>query len=217
VGWWDGLAPGSVPHCNWGVTTRWSGSDSPRGDDYDARWDHLTASGAAVHGEADLVDALLRERGGRRVLDAGCGTGRVAIELAARGYDVVGTDLDDAMLATARRKAPALEWVTADLADLGAAPALAAPVPFDLVVLAGNVMIFLAPDAEGAVLSGVADRLVPGGRCVAGFQVRSGRLSVEHFDLRAAAVGLEPVARYATWDRDPYRGGDYVVLVHERG
>ena len=36
------------------------------------------------------------------MLDAGCGTGRVAIELAARGFSVVGMDLDEAMLDTAR-------------------------------------------------------------------------------------------------------------------
>jgi 2-polyprenyl-3-methyl-5-hydroxy-6-metoxy-1,4-benzoquinol methylase len=52
------------------------------------------------------------------VLDAGCGTGRIARELARRGLAVVGVDLDDVMLATARRKAPDIEWHTADLATV---------------------------------------------------------------------------------------------------
>lgn len=69
--------------------TRWQSSDAPRGQDYDARWERLAASGVGVHGEADLIESLLRETDGSAVLDAGCGTGRVAIELAARGFAVV--------------------------------------------------------------------------------------------------------------------------------
>src|SRR5918997_5184872 len=59
------------------VSTRWNDADAPRGDEYDARWSQLAAAGQNVHGEADLVEELLRETGGTRVLDAGCGTGRV--------------------------------------------------------------------------------------------------------------------------------------------
>ena len=84
------------------MSTRWHETDAPRGDEYDARWRTLAARGANVHGEADLVEALLREEGGTRVLDAGCGTGRVAIELARRGFSVVGMDADAPMLAAAR-------------------------------------------------------------------------------------------------------------------
>ena len=90
------------------------------------------------------------------VLDAGCGTGRVAIELAARSIDVVGVDLDDDMLAEARRKAPGLTWIHGDLHDdsldvLG-------DRQFDVVVMAGNVMIFVAPGTE--VSSGCKPRTV---------------------------------------------------------
>ena len=77
--------------------------DVPRGDDYDQRWRDLTDSGEGIHGEADLISAL---SAGGSVLDAGCGTGRVAIELARRGHEVVGVDLDPGMLDTARAKAP---------------------------------------------------------------------------------------------------------------
>src|SRR5262245_36982661 len=97
------------------MSTRWEGTDAPRGAAYDAQWERLAAAGESIHGEADLVDALLQEQGGRRALDAGCGTGRVAIELAVRGYDVVGVDLDATMLDAARAKAPDLTWVQADL------------------------------------------------------------------------------------------------------
>lgn len=79
------------------MTSRWSVS----GDEYQERFDRLAASGADIHGEADLVMSLEP----RRVLDAGCGTGRVAIELARRGVAVAGVDVDPGMLETARRRA----------------------------------------------------------------------------------------------------------------
>ncbi|MDQ5854995.1 MAG: SAM-dependent methyltransferase, partial [Actinomycetota bacterium] len=60
----------------------WRQQLSPR--DYDARWRRMEAAGANPHGEADFVFSY----GPRSVLDAGCGTGRVAIELARRGLDV---------------------------------------------------------------------------------------------------------------------------------
>ncbi|MFC7658221.1 class I SAM-dependent methyltransferase [Pseudonocardia benzenivorans] len=61
--------------------------------------------GGNPHGEADLVVALLAGRTGAPVLDGGCGTGRVAIELARRGVDVEGLDPDGDMIALARGKA----------------------------------------------------------------------------------------------------------------
>ena len=66
--------------------------------DYDAQWDRLAARGIDPHGEVAFVMAYAPAS----VLDAGCGTGRVAIELARRGVDVVGVDLDDGLLAAAR-------------------------------------------------------------------------------------------------------------------
>ena len=194
------------------MDTRWQGSDAPRGDDYDARWRTLAARGANVHGEADLVETLLREKGRTRVLDAGCGTGRVAIELARRGFSVVGVDADAPMLAAARAKAPELAWLQADLADLQGGP----NDEFDLIVLAGNVMIFVSPGTEGRVLEQLTARLAPGGLLVAGFQLRRGRISLAEYDRLAGAAGLTPVARWSTWDREPFVGGDYAVSVHCR-
>lgn len=194
------------------MNTRWQGTDAPRGDAYDARWTALAADGANVHGEADLVETLLRESGGTRVLDAGCGTGRVAIELGRRGFSVTGVDADAAMLATATAKAPTLTWLEADLADLSDQ----LDTEFDAVVLAGNVMIFLAPDTERRVLEQLAARLVTGGLLVAGFQLRPDQLALAEYDRQCASVGLEPVDRWATWDRRPFADGDYAVSVHRR-
>ncbi len=184
-------------------------------DRYDRRWEELAAAGADVHGEASLVAALVDPEAGP-VLDAGCGTGRVAIELARRGYTTVGVDVDPALLDRARAKAPDLAWHLGDLADL---PPTTAPGPFAAAVLAGNVMIFVARGTEPAVLANVAARLAPGALLVAGFQL-TGRLPLAEYDAAADAAGLAPVARYATWDRAPFGAGDdaddYVVAVDSK-
>lgn len=176
------------------------------GDAYQARFDEIAAGGGEVHGEAELVRSL----GPGSVLDAGCGTGRVAVELARHGIEVVGVDLDASMLATARRLAPGLAWHRSDLAglDLGRS--------FDVVVMAGNVPLFTAPGTEAALVAGVARHVRPeGGRLVAGFSLDRG-YTLEAYDAHAAAAGLGLEARYATWDREPYDGGAYAVSVHRR-
>ena len=194
------------------MSTRWQGSTAPRGENYDARWQKLAASGKNVHGEADLLEQLLNETGGTRVLDAGCGTGRVAIELASRGFTTVGVDSDPGMLAAARAKAPELTWIDADLS----APGDAVGSDFDIAAVVGNVMIFLDPGTEEQVVHEVAARVVPGGLLVAGFSLRPGRLQLDAYDACAAAAGLLPVARWATWQRAPFTGGDYAVSVHRK-
>ncbi|RZD57654.1 SAM-dependent methyltransferase [Streptomyces albidoflavus] len=176
------------------------------GDAYQARFDEIAAGGGEVHGEAELVRSL----GPGSVLDAGCGTGRVAVELARHGIEVVGVDLDASMLATARRLAPGLAWHRSDLAglDLGRS--------FDVVVMAGNVPLFTAPGTEAALVAGVARHVRPGGgRLVTGFSLDRG-YTLEAYDAHASAAGLDLEARYATWDREPYDGGAYAVSVHRR-
>ena len=194
------------------MSTRWQGSDAPRGDEYDARWDRLARAGHGVHGEADLVDDLLGASSGARVLDAGCGTGRVAVELARRGHTLVGVDADPLMLAAARAKDPGISWIHADLGDLEAH----LDGTFDLVVLAGNVMIFLEPGSEARVLTQLAGRVAPNGLLVAGFTIRPDRLPLERYDALAAAAGFDLEHRWATWERGPYEQGDYAVSVHRR-
>jgi SAM-dependent methyltransferase len=186
--------------------TRWGAAERPDPTEYDARWRELEAAGVDPHGEAAFVMAYAPAT----VLDAGCGTGRVAIELAHRGVDVVGVDLDAGFLASAREKAPALDWREGDLAtvDLGAT--------FDVVLLAGNVMIFVAPGSEGTVLANLARHVAPGGHLVAGFQVSDRRLPLDRFDELCRSAGLVLIERYATWEREPYDGGGYAVSVLER-
>jgi SAM-dependent methyltransferase len=181
---------------------------------YDRRWSELAASGHGVHGEADLVAALLPSVPDSAVLDAGCGTGRVAIELARRGCSTVGIDVDATLLARAREKAPQLAWVEADLAALTDD---VAPGPFDAVVLAGNVMIFVARGTEGKVLANLAERTAPGGLVIAGFQLSTGRVGLDEYDHLAREAGLVAVARWSTWDQDAYDdGAEYLVAVDRK-
>lgn len=188
---------------------RWMRSDVPRGADYDRRFEELAASGMDMHGEAALVDSY----GPGSVLDAGCGTGRVAMELSRRGHPVVGVDVDEAMLAAARAKAPDLAWVHGDLAD----PALDLGRTFDVVLMAGNVLIFVPVDSEDRVIANAARWLAPGGLLVTGYSLSPGGFGPRRHDALAAQAGLELQDRWSTWDRRPFSAGDrYAVSVHRR-
>jgi hypothetical protein len=121
------------------------------------------------------------------------------------------------MLAVARQTAPQLAWYEGDLATITvpAATATARHRRFDTIVMAGNVMIFLAPGSEAAVIANLARHLAPGGALVAGFQLVPGGLSLHTYDQLATQAGLVLVERWATWDRQAWSAGsDYAVSVH---
>ncbi len=174
------------------------------GERYQQRFDELAASGTDVHGEAAFIARLHPSS----VLDAGCGTGRVARELARRGIETVGVDVDDSMIETARRRAPELHWVTADLTtlDLGRR--------FDVVVMAGNVPLFTPAGTEPDLVAACARHLGQNGSMVAGFELGGG-YTVERYDDDCARVGLTGTARFSTWSEEPF-GVDatYAVSVH---
>jgi SAM-dependent methyltransferase len=176
-------------------------------DSYDDRWQALAAAGRDPHGEVAFVMAFAPVS----ALDAGCGTGRVAVELARRGVSVVGVDADPEMVDAARRKAPQLPWQLADLAELDLGRS------FDVVVLAGNVVPYVTPGFRTAAVAGCARHLTTGGRLVAGFALRPGWPTLTDYDRWCAAAGLGLAERYATWDREPL-GDDphYAVSVHVR-
>ena len=113
------------------------------------------------------VTALLDLAGSGSVLELGVGTGRLAIPLAAAGFDlgvtVRGIDSSAAMLDMMRVK-PDAELVATQLGDMvDDMP----DGPFDLVFVAYNTLFNLAePDRQAACFRAVADRLTPGGRFV---------------------------------------------------
>ena len=179
-------------------------------DEYEQRWVRMAAAGEATHGEADFVTTL--DPPPASVLDAGCGTGRLAIELARRGCDAVGVDLDADMLAYARRRAPELTWVHGDLAsvELGRT--------FDAVVMIGNVLVFCRPDDRPQIVGNLARHIAPGGVLVTGNAVERGAdaFHPDELDRYAAAAGLAAEGRFSTWERDRDDRGRYAVTVHRR-
>lgn len=175
--------------------------------DYDARFERLAAAGNDVHGEAAFIAAMDPSS----VLDAGCGTGRIAIELARRGIDVTGVDLDADMVAVAIAKSPAQTWIVDDLARMQLSRR------FDLVAMPGNVMLFCEPDDRRLLVHNLAQHLAPGGRLVAGFSLERDGYSLAEWDEHCAACGLELGDRFATWTGDAFvEGGEYHVSVHRR-
>ncbi|SCG74609.1 class I SAM-dependent methyltransferase [Micromonospora coxensis] len=191
--------------------TRWATETGPGHSQwYIDRFRKLAADGADLAGEARLVDATVAP--GSRILDAGCGTGRVGAALAARGHRVVGVDADPALVEAARADHPGPRWLVGDLAELDLAAA-GEPEPFDAAVVAGNVMAFVAPGTEQAVLSRIAAHLRPDGVVLVGFGTDRG-YRIEDFDADAVAARLRPEQRFATWDLRPWRDdADFAVTV----
>ena len=175
-------------------------------DEYYSRWKRLEAAGQSPHGETDFIQSFHP----RSVLDAGCGMGRVAIELHRRGVEVVGVDLDDDLLAFARRAEPSIEWVNADLATLQLGRR------FDAVAMPGNVMVYCRPTDRQGIVAGAAVHLYAGGSLIAGFDIerRPDAINLAEYDELCGSSGLELAERWSTWQRDRYEGGPYAVSVH---
>ena len=182
---------------------------------YQQRFDDLAARGMDIHGEAAFVEHLVPAPA--RVLDAGCGTGRVATQLTTLGYRCVGVDADADMIEVAEQRDPTTVWVRQDLSLLQLRSQA-----FDLAVLAGNVVPLLAPGTLTAAVARVTAHLKPGGLVVAGFGLDATHLptgcpvtSLADYDRAAEVAGLSPIARYSTWDRTSWHpDSGYVVRVH---
>ena len=203
------------------MSTRWeriaretAGEDYAR--EYAERFRALAASGADVHGEAAFVASLVPAPA--RVLDAGCGTGRIAVRLRELGYDVVGVDVDVAMLWVAAADSPGLDWRWADLStlDLGST--------FDLVLVAGNTIPLLEEATLADSCARIAAHIAPGGLVICGFGLDEAHLprgcpvtSLTEFQAAMATAGLDDVIEFSGWDRSAFDpAGGYVVSVHQR-
>ncbi|MEZ2121375.1 class I SAM-dependent methyltransferase [Corynebacterium sp. CCM 9203] len=181
-------------------------------EQYAARWRTFAAQGRDLDGEARLLDALARRRGAR-ILDAGCGTGRVGGVLATRGHQVTGVDLDPVLISHARADFPDCRWEVGDL-TVGEIPGR----DYDLIVSAGNVMTFLPVDGRVSALRYLAGVLAENGRMVIGFGAGRGYGFDEFIDDTVEA-GLQPQHRWSTWEADPFTPeSDFqvAVLVHGR-
>jgi len=180
---------------------------------YVERFRAMAAQGHDLVGEARLVDAMLGR--GSRILDAGCGPGRVGGHLAEQGHQVVGVDLDPELIAAARADHPGPTWLVGDLSELDL-PEQREAGGFDAIVCAGNVMAFCAPSTRGQVLRRFAAHLGERGRAVVGFGAGRGYTFEEFLD-DAVAAGLRADHLLSTWDLRPYApGDDFLVAVLSR-
>ena len=189
-------------------------------------WEALTSDApvsgirATVRAGRDRMRAILlsqmpRDLGGLRILDAGCGTGALAVAMAARGADVTAIDISPQLVDIARRRAPsglsgALDFRTGDM--LG--PELGI---FDFVTAMDSLIYYSEPDLIGALTS-LASRTrrdvlftVPPRTPLLTTMWRLGRLfpradrspimvpqSPRRLSGRLATVSLAPVARVAS-------------------
>lgn len=180
---------------------------------YIERFRALAAEGADLLGEARFVD-MMAERGSR-ILDAGCGAGRMAGALASMGHTVIGLDADPVLIEAAETDHPGPTYGVVDLSELVLSDVGDEPV--DLVVCAGNVMVFVAPGTERQVLTNLCSVVRPGGRVAIGFR-REESYPFEQYDADLAALAADGLAqvehRFASWHLDPFTDeSDFAVTV----
>ncbi|OBI85756.1 class I SAM-dependent methyltransferase [Mycobacterium asiaticum] len=177
---------------------------------YIERFRSMARAGDDLAGEARLIDAVAPRHA--RILDAGCGPGRLGGYLAATGHDVVGVDVDPVLIEAAEQDHPQGHWLVGDLAELDL-PARGIAEPFDVIVSAGNVMTFLAPSTRVQVLSRLRAHLVADGRTVIGFGANRG-YGFDEFLGHAAEAGFTPDLLLSTWDLRPFTAdSDFLVAI----
>lgn len=123
----------------------------------DLAWVHHTAFGDLARQAAGVLRTELAAAGiaGGLVVDLGCGSGILAAELAAAGYDVLGVDPSEAMLRLAAAQAPGARFVRLSLTDADIPPCVA-------VTAVGEAFCYAGP-ALPALFGRIFRSLQPGG------------------------------------------------------
>jgi len=133
-----------------------------RAPGFDEGFGHSIRTAAERAAWDRILGLVLAGRDGIDALDAGCGTGFLSLELAARGHQVTGVDFAPAMLAEARRKAAecgaSIRFEEADAEQLPFAPG-----SFDFAI--SRHLLWTLPHPEAAIAEWVRV-LRPGGRLV---------------------------------------------------
>jgi SAM-dependent methyltransferase len=177
---------------------------------YVERFRAKARAGEDLTGEARLVDAMAPR--GARILDAGCGPGRLGGYLATVGHHVVGVDVDPVLIDAAKQDYPGPDWLVGDLAELDL-PARGITERFDVIVSAGNVVTFLAPSTRVQVLARLRAHLAVDGRAVIGFGANRDYEFTE-FLAHATEAGFVPDSLLSTWDVRPFtKDSDFIVAI----
>ncbi|NCA83689.1 MAG: class I SAM-dependent methyltransferase [Opitutae bacterium] len=169
-------------------------------------------------GECDFIERELGDNRAARILDIGCGTGRHSLELARRGYAVVGVDLSDSLLARAREKAAGQDLpVVFQRQD---ARALPFAQEFDLAVMIceGAFPLMETDEMNFAILRSAAQALKPGGKLI--FTTLNGLFplfhSVKDF-LAAHAADGNATCHANSFDLMTFRDHNLTVVEDDSG
>lgn len=171
-------------------------------------------------GAADGVDAP-----DGRVLEIGCGPGRITAHLVGLGLDAYGIDLSPAMVEQARQRYPGLEFHVGEMSTLSLPPEALAGL------VAWYSLIHVPPARHPAVLAGFHRVLAPGAHLLlafhagderrhitdayghTGLSIDSYRLPPDRVEDQAVAVGFNPVARFTREPIGPEKTGQaYLIL-----
>lgn len=184
-------------------------ADPSHSHNYARRWKVLAAQGKDIYGEARTADAMLER--GSKVLDAGCGTGRIGGYLAKQGHNVVGMDIDPILIDYTREEHPDVQWEVGDLSN--------DEVPesdFDLAISAGNVMGFLEQEGREGALRNIFNALAPGGRFIVGFGEGRG-WTFDEFLALVEKVGFRVEFKYSSWELNVFnQNSTFLVAVLAR-
>ncbi|MCO8127643.1 class I SAM-dependent methyltransferase [Acidimicrobiia bacterium EGI L10123] len=180
---------------------------------YIERFRTMAANGDDLEGEARFVDAMVPR--GARILDAGCGPGRVGGALHQRGHQVVGVDVDPALIEAAEQDHPGPTWLVGDLAELDL-PSRGIEGGFDVIVCAGNVITFIPAADRRPALEHLGRHLTDDGRIAIGFGDHRG-YGFDEFRADVDAAGLAIELELSTWDIRPFReSSDFMVALLRR-
>ena len=169
-------------------------------------------------GECDFIEKELNFDKSLKILDVGCGTGRHAIELTKRGYNVTGIDLSESQLKRAKEKAKAenliIDFQRQDARNL----------PFDgefdvaIMLCEGGFSLMETDEMNFDILKNVTKSLKPQAKLI--FTTLNGLFPLYHSvdDFHASAVEEgNSICKNNTFDLMTFRGHDIVEFEDDDG
>jgi SAM-dependent methyltransferase len=129
---------------------------------YSVEWFETFVATRSPRGETTEIEAITAQiprAGYPRVLEVGCGIGRTAGPLAARGYEVTGIDISPAALSMAAQRAPGPRYLALDQRHVGHMR-----WTFDAILVLWNSFGFVDQATDLETMAGMATILRPGGK-----------------------------------------------------